>query len=249
MQYLTMATQKTPALIIYLLDVSGSMNRQMGDKRRIDVVMDALTVALRQMVFRSTKGGRMSPRYRIAMLAYSDHVYDLLGGIKSIEEVAKLGVPELSPQRLTETAKAFIEAEKILLEELPNLDECPAPLICHMTDGEFTGSDPEPVVKRIMEMGNSDGQVLVENIFITDNILQDTIDNVESWPGITPHTVLTTDYARKLARMSSTIPASYRSVMVEFGYHLGENAGMLFPGNSAELISLGFQMSAATPVR
>ena len=43
------------------------------------------------MVFRSTKGGRLSPRYRIAMLAYSDHVYDLLDGIKTVEEVAQLG--------------------------------------------------------------------------------------------------------------------------------------------------------------
>jgi hypothetical protein len=114
MYYSTMATQKTPALIIYLLDISGSMGRVMDGKRRIEVVMDALTAALRQMVFRSTKGGRMSPRYRIAMLAYSDHVYDLLGGIKSIEDVARLGVPELSPQRLTATANAFIEAEKLL---------------------------------------------------------------------------------------------------------------------------------------
>lgn len=249
MSYETMATQRTPALIIYLLDVSGSMGRKMGEKRRIEVVMDALSVALRQMVFRSTKGGRMSPRYRIAMLAYSDHVYDLLGGIKSIEEVAKLGVPELSPQRLTATAKAFQQAEKILKEQLPSLQDCPAPLICHMTDGEFTGDNPEPVVKRIMEMSVPDGNVLVENIFISDNILNETIENYEYWPGITPATKLDNEYAQKLARLSSPIPESYRGVMVEFGYHLGEDAVMLFPGNSPELISLGFQMSAATPVR
>ncbi|MGE5458821.1 MAG: hypothetical protein ACM3NJ_00065 [Methanobacterium sp.] len=249
MQYLTMATQKTPALIIYLLDVSGSMGRDMGNKRRIEVVMDALTVALRQMVFRSTKGGRMSPRYRIAMLAYSDHVYDLLGGIKSIEEVAKLGVPELSPQRSTVTAKAFLEAEKILLEELPGLQSCPAPLICHMTDGEFTGEDPTPIVKRIMGMSVPDGNVLVENIFISDKILKNPVQDLENWPGISAETELNSDYARKLRELSSFIPESYRSVMVEFGYNLGDNARMIFPGNSAELVSLGFQMSAATPVR
>lgn len=249
MQYSTMATQKTPALIIYLLDVSGSMARKMGEKRRIEVVMDALGVALKQMVFRSTKGGRMSPRYRIAMLAYSDHVYDLLGGIKSIEHVAKLGVPDLSPQRSTETARAFLEAEKILQEELPGIQSCPAPLICHMTDGEFTGADPEPVVRRIMEMSVPDGNVLIENIFISDNIVGNAVGDLENWPGITPDTSLTNKYAKKLRNLSSPIPESYRTVMVEFGYHLGENACMLFPGNSEELVSLGFQMSAATPVR
>ena len=249
MEYLTMATQKTPAFIIYLLDVSGSMARKMGEKRRIEVVMDALGVALKQMVFRSTKGGRMSPRYRIAMLAYSDHVYDLLGGIKSIEQVARLGVPDLSPQRSTETARAFLEAEKILQEELPGLQSCPAPLICHMTDGEYTGADPEPIVRRIMAMGVPDGRVLVENIFISDRIVGDTPDDLTNWPGITPETALTNKYAAKLRNLSSPIPESYQAVMVEFGYNLGPDAHMLFPGHSEELVSLGFQMSAATPVR
>ena len=248
MAYTTMATQNTPALVIYLLDISGSMNRMMGGKRRIEVVMDALGVALRQMVFRSTKGGRMSPRYRIAMLAYSDHVYDLLGGIKSIEQVAKLGVPDLSPQRLTDTAKAFEEAEKILAKELPGLQACPAPLICHMTDGEFTGEDPEPIVQRIRQMSVPDGNVLVENIFISDNIV-DLGEDLAKWEGITPDTPLGNQYAAKLRNASSPIPDSYRMMMVEYGYYLGKDACMLIPGNNPELVSLGFQMSAATPVR
>ena len=152
MPYELMATAKTPALIIYLLDVSASMGQSLNGARRIDVVMEALTVVLRQMVFRSTKGGRLSPRYRIAMIAYSDHVYDLLDGIKTVDQVAHMGIPDLSPMRTTETATAFAQAEKCLQVELPNLRACPAPLVCHMTDGEYTGTDPEPIVKRIMEM-------------------------------------------------------------------------------------------------
>ncbi|MEQ8174767.1 MAG: vWA domain-containing protein [Syntrophomonadaceae bacterium] len=249
MNYETMATQRTPALIIYLLDVSGSMSRAMGKKMRIEVVTDSLTSALRQMVFRSTKGGRLSPRYRVAMLAYSDHVYDLLDGVKSIEHVAKLGIPNLSTQRSTETAKAFIQAEKILMEELPNLQSCPAPLICHMTDGEYTGADPAPIVERIKQIAVPDGPVLVENIFISGNITPEPIADPANWPGIMPETTLENEYARKLRDLSSPIPDSYRAVMLEFGYRLGTNARMLFPGTSPELVSLGFQMSAATPVR
>ena len=45
MPYDIMATGKTSALIIYLLDVSTSMSQPLGNKRRIDVVMDALTAA------------------------------------------------------------------------------------------------------------------------------------------------------------------------------------------------------------
>lgn len=59
MLYQTQATQQTPAYIIYLLDVSASMNQMMDaggeEKRRIDIVTDALSLAIRQMVFRSTK--------------------------------------------------------------------------------------------------------------------------------------------------------------------------------------------------
>src|SRR5262245_9605999 len=174
MTYSVLATSRTPALVIYLLDVSASMTQPLGNKRRIDVVMDALTVAIRQMVFRSTKGGRLSPRYRIAMLAYSDHVYDLLDGIRTVEEVAHLGVPDLSPMRTTDSAKAFAQAEKLLDVELFNLLSGPAPLVCHMTDGEYTGADPEPIVQRIMQMNVPDGNVLVENIFISDKVLSET---------------------------------------------------------------------------
>ena len=93
MLYQTQATQQTPAYIIYLLDVSASMNQMMdagGEKRRIDIVTDALSLAIRQMVFRSTKGSRLLPRYKLSILAYSDHVFDLLGGVKTIDEVARL---------------------------------------------------------------------------------------------------------------------------------------------------------------
>ncbi len=249
MAYSVLATSTTPALIIYVLDVSASMAQPLGAKRRIDVVVDALTAALRQMVFRSTKGGRLSPRYRVAMLAYSDHVYDILDGVKTIDEVARLGVPDLGPLRTTDTARGFAHAERLLEAELPALSAGPAPLVCHMTDGEFTGEDPEPIARRIMDMSVPDGNVLVENIFITDRILSDEISDPTKWPGIQAGTELTNDYALKLRSISSPLPESYRAMMQEYNYHLAKGALMLLPGISPELVAMGFQMSAATPVR
>lgn len=248
MPYETMATSKTPALIIYLLDVSASMSQSLGGKKRIEVVTDALQAALRKMVFRSTKGARILPRYRIAMYAYSDHVYDLLDGAKGVDRVAQMGVPTLSPMRTTDTAKAFLFAEKLLHAESLNLRNCPAPLVCHMTDGEYTGDDPEPVVRRIMEMSVPDGHVLVENIFISDRILPKPIPDVTHWPGILPTTRLTSEYARKLREISSPIPESYRDIMREYNYHVDRGALMMLPGMNPELVAMGFQMSAATPV-
>ncbi|WP_373457808.1 vWA domain-containing protein [Paenibacillus wynnii] len=244
------ATQSTPALIIYLIDVSASMGMEMNNVRRIDVVKKALVSAIKQMVFRSTKGSRIAARYRIAILAYSDEVYDLLGGIKAIDEIAGTGtLPELTPIRFTDTASAFKRAEEMLREELPRMQKCPAPLICHMTDGAHTGEDPEPVARRIMQMSVPDGSVLVENIFINDDFLEESIQDPRSWKGIHPEMALKDDYAVKLRNMSSSLPESYREMMSEFSYSLQSGVVMMLPGSSPEMVSLGFQMSAATPIR
>lgn len=248
MSYEMLATSQTPALIIYALDVSGSMSILMdNNKKRVEVVTDALYVALQQMVFRSTKGGRVAPRYRLAMFAYSDEVYDVLGGIKTIDQVAAMGVPELQALRATNTAKVFAHIEQLLQSELPNLASCPAPLVCHMTDGEYNGDNPEPIIRRIMSMGNPDGNVLVENIFISERILPQEVGSPEEWAGVSLETPLRNRYAKKLRDMSSPIPASYRVMMLEQGYQIGEDALMLLPGESPELIEMGFAMSMSTP--
>jgi hypothetical protein len=91
--------------------------------------------------------------------------------------------------------------------------------------------------------------VLVENIFISDRILPEPISDPSTWSGILPSTTLSNDYARKLRAMSSPLPDSYRDVLIEHSYRLAPGALMLLPGMSAELVALGFQMSAATPVR
>lgn len=248
MPYTILATSKNPALVIYVLDVSASMQMPLGASRRLDTVIKALDAAVRQMVFRSTKGTRVAPRYRLAMLAYSDGVFDLLDGIKTVEQVASLGVPKLQTQRSTDTAKAFSYVEQMLQKELPNLAGCPAPLVCHMTDGEYTGADPEPIARRIMKLANDDGNVLVENIYISDTITDEQIAHPNQWQGITTGTKLTTDYAKKLRAISSPLPDGYRVMMLESGYQLAADAVMMLPGVSPELVEMGFVMSTATPV-
>jgi hypothetical protein len=182
------------------------------------------------------------------MYAYSDHVYDLLDGIKTVDQIAKMGFPELSAQRTTDTARAFVQVEKLLETELGRLDNCPAPLVCHMTDGEYTGEDPEPIAQRIKAMQVADGNVLVENIFISDVILERPINNVREWPGILRKTKLKNEYAKKLRDMSSPLPPSYYAMMRESGYQMDEKAVMMLPGISPSLVEMGFVMSAATPV-
>jgi hypothetical protein len=217
-------------------------------RKRIDIVMEALHSGIRKMIFRSTKGSIISPRYRIAMFAYSDTVEDLLGGIQTVDQVARIGLPTLKANSQTNTEEAFLAAEDLLRKEIPQMGNCPAPLVCHMTDGEYNRGDPEPVAHRIMQMAVPDGNVLIENIFVSPNILPKPIKDPQQWSGIMPDTQLSNDYARKLRAMSSQLPEGYRKTMEEDGYNLQPRALMLIPGMNPELVSMAFVMSAATPV-
>lgn len=242
--YSALATEETPGLVVYLLDVSASMAQPIGGHRRIDAVMGALMAAVRQMAVCSAEGARLAPRYRIAMIAYSDQTYDLLGGVWSIDQVARLGIPDLSPQRTTDTASAFDAALRLLEGELPHLQACPAPVVCHLTDGEYTGADPEPTVRRVMKLSVADGPVLVEHILFAG---APRVGDIRSWPGILPDTPLDGEYAQALRSIASPLPESYRERLRHSGFQLAPGALMLFPGSHPDMLCLGFQTPA--PVR
>jgi uncharacterized protein YegL len=248
MAYTTLANGQQPAVVIYVLDISYSMTDPLAGRRRIDVVTDALEVALNQMVFRSMKGETISSRYLVGMIAYSDNVFDLLDGIKPVAEIANLGVPELSPDKRTDTARAFEQVEKILQAHIQEWQDYPAPLICHMTDGQYNGADPEPIARRIMNMRVRDGNVLLENIFISDQVLSEPIKDPMTWPGVTPSTKLALPYAQKLRAISSPLPESYRNELQKSGYRFAPDALMLLPGTNPEMVQLAFTMSTATAV-
>ena len=247
--YTTFATRDTPALIIYLIDVSASMISPMGSTWRVNVVQDALYAAMQTLVRYSSKGPLISPRYRIAVYSYSDSVWDVLGGIRTIDVIAQYDPPQINTLRGTNAAAAFVAAKNLLLAELPHIQDHPAPLVCHLTDGEFDPqySDPEPVAQEIMNMSVKDGNVLIENIFISDKALWcEPIRDAQTWEGILDNTLLGNQYAEKLRRMSSFIPEPYLRNMHEKGYQFKSGARLFFPGDQPQMVSLGFQISTMT---
>jgi hypothetical protein len=260
-EYSVLATAENPALIVYLLDISGSMGDVLGNSTRLQVVKDALRDTVRQMVGRSTKGMLVSPRYRVAVLGYSDRVYDLfLGqpydasrgdGVKLIDEIARdelIDKLDLSALKTTNTAAAFAAAEEILRRELPNLQNSPAPLVCHLTDGMYTQEtvDPAPIALRIKALRVPDGNVLIENVFISDAVLPQPVASIREWRGISRTAILQDHYADTLRDLSSTLPESWRLALKEHGYQLDPGVAMLLPGTSTELVRLAFQMSGLT---
>src|SRR5579864_8208478 len=152
MLYTQPATSLQPALVIYLIDASYSMNDKCGTTTKIDMVNQALREAIKDMVRRSMRDGIVQRRYKIAIFAYSTKVLDVLNGIRDLPDLVKQGFPVISADGETDTAAGFSAVETLLQAYLPQMQACPAPLVCHLTDALITASNPTPIVRRIQEM-------------------------------------------------------------------------------------------------
>lgn len=249
MPYQIAATSRTPALIIYVIDISGSMDEMLDGQKKIEHVNQAMRKILQKMVQRSTKGEIVSPRYRLGLIAYSDRPLSVFNGVESITEVVRRGRPMFAAQQSTNTYAAFEVVRDMLRSELPNQQDNPAPMVCHITDGEFTDKDPEDLAQQIMEMKTKDGNVLIENVYVGDNLLEQPIQEPEKWRGIFDVNEIKDQYAKKLFRMSSRLPAGYCENIQKAGYSLQPGSRMLLPCSNRALIELAFAASGATPTR
>jgi hypothetical protein len=247
--YTQPATTLTPALVIYLIDASQSMNDRCGSTTKIDVVNMALKNAIKDMVRRSMRDGVVQRRYKIAIFAYSTKVLDVLDGICDLPDLVRAGVPILSVGGKTDTAAGFAAVEQLLEAHLAEFQRCPAPLVCHLTDAQFTARDPSPIVQRIQALSVNDGPVLVENIYVADNMLRKPVQNWYEWGGVLKARQLTNIYAKLLFHLSSPLPESYRQNINNYGYHLQPGSSLFFPGTHTDLIRLAFAISAATQLK
>ena len=256
-KYQNQANSDHPATLIYLVDISGSMNATMQEgKTRIEVAKNAIQVAYAQMIQRSMRQGTIHPRYRVGMIAYSDKIYDVygeLGSIISIDRLKDEGIPMITPQKSTNMARAFSYAEKLIREDIETwpskwLDDCPPPMVINITDCEFDeeqAQDPLEFSQRIQKISVPDGNVLVENIFITDQISVPV--SPQDWQGYQHADKTGTSYGDRLLEMSSLIPSTYAQILREqAGLKIREGTAMMFPGITREFIKFGFVMSIVT---
>ena len=252
--YTQPATTLTPALVIYLIDTSDSMNQQCGSSTKIDLVNMALRESIRHMFRRSMRDGVPQPQYQVAILSYNTCVTDMLNGICSLPEFVRAGVPKLVAQGETDTNAGFIAVEELLrdyqasLQQSPSLRR-PAPLICHLTDAKFSTDDPSPIVKRIQEMRFSDGPVLVEHVYMAEDMLRQPVQDWYQWGGVLKLSDITNEHAKRLFHLSSPLPDIYRQNINNYGYRLQKGALLFFPGTHYELVKLAFVISAGTQLR
>ena len=248
--YTQPATTLSPALVIYLIDASYSMNDPCGSTTKIDVVNRALKDAIKDMVRRSIRDGVVQRRYKVAIFAYSTEVVDVLDGIRDLPDLVRHGVPAIIAGGETDTHVGFSAVEFLLKANLEKFQSSPAPLVCHLTDALVTAaSDPSPVVKRIQAMAVNDGPVLVENVYVADKMLRSSVRDWREWGGVLKANQLTNEYAKMLFHLSSPLPETYRQNINNYGYNLQRGAALFFPGAHTDLVRLAFAISTATQLK
>lgn len=249
MFYTQTATSRTSALVIYLIDASRFMNMPCGSTTKIEVVSKALREAIQEMVRRSMRDGTVHSCYKIAIFAYNTTVEDMLGGICDLPDLIKHGVPAINANGESDTTAGFMAVETLLQNHLRKFQDCPAPLVCHLSDGLITGRNPASVVRRIKAMTVNDGPVLVENVYAADNMLRSPVEDWSRWPGVLKPRQLTNAYARFLFHLSSPLPESYRHNINNYGYDLQKEAAFCFPGTQTDIVRLAFPISTVTQLK
>lgn len=83
------------------------------------------------------------------------------------------------------------------------------PIVFHVTDGEPTDGDPEPVAEEIKALATQDGACLLFNLHVSRLSGQEVV-----FPSDEKH--LLDAYAKKLFRMSSEIPGPLRAAAEEY---------------------------------
>ena len=249
MYYTQPATTLAPALIIYLIDASYSMNEPYGTMSRMDSVNRGLKEVIKAMLRRSIHNGVIQRRYKIAILAYTTEVIDVLDGIQDLSEIVRYGVPAIDTGGETDTAGAFKHVELLLQKHLIDYQSSPAPLVCHFTDALFNSIDPTPIARRIQALKVHDGPVLVENVYIADTMFKKPVEDWSQWEGVVHPRQLASDYARLLYRLSSPLPEIYRQNINDAGYHLKKNAAFFFSGEHMDFIRLAFAISSTAQLK
>lgn len=240
------ATCKSPGILIYAADVSRSMGDSLLGKKKIDFIPDLMLMTLSDIVRYSSEDGKILPTYRVGMFTYAEGVRNVyaaegepLGnGLKQLDKFpgppSNLDVLEES----TDTAKVFADILALLKGVLPNLQQSPPPIVVHITDGEYTGNDPEPIALKIMSTGTDQGKTLLLNILLTKDILAKELADLHEWKGVKKSSDVGPKYAKKLFRMTSYMPDVYVRRFKEMGYSIDEKkVKLLFPVEAIEMAS------------
>lgn len=213
-----------PGHIVYLLDLSGSMKRELNGMRLVDIVMDAIYQNLSNLVALNTKGNTIKEKFTCTVIGYNSDVVKLIDNASvdktcdlvieaesngSLFDTKEGGVAE--PRWQTYMADAFdmaaTDVNVWIARQKSKGVATPAPIVINITDGlpEEKGLTREQAIEkalkaadRLKQISTPDGELLLYNIHITPDKGAKTLALPDSEPSSID--------MKFLFKASSTIP-------------------------------------------
>lgn len=255
MPYERKVARANPALIVMILDDSGSMSSNMAgtSDTRFQWVERYSGLILKELLARSMEmsgeTAMVKPRYYLDVIKYGSSVETWQNGTEGHEEMdigeaakkftdtGSLGLGGKLGGTDTAAAFQFAQAriEKALQKE--RFRNSFPPIVFHLTDGE-SHTDAEPVAQQIMNLSSSDGNVLVVNGYIGTST-QLNYKDPNDFPGyLTEQDVGSSEDNLRLFRMSSVIPDTMRENLVNDGIFpaIRENVRLFFDVRTKEML-------------
>jgi hypothetical protein len=265
MPYTAEISRSNPTCFLFLVDQSKSMLGPIGGGtggRKADAVADSLNRLLYTLVLRCVWGQTVLDRFHVGVIGYGRKVQPALGGALVERELVPIGELARNPLRVeqrvnlvddgrggqveqvvkspvwfeplgegkTPMCKALERAGQIVNRFLLEHPACYPPLVVNLSDGEATDGNPESAAKSLSELSSEDGNVLLFNGHISSQPVQPIeFPNTE--------TGLPDDYARRLFRMSSVLPAALLQSARQAGLAVtAESRGFVFNADLASVV-------------
>lgn len=268
MPYSQAIDRNHPALLVFLLDQSQSMRRAWGSDSTRSLsqgTADAINHLLNDFIIKSTKTEGVRNYFDVAVLGYKGTSIESAISQKtldqlpiSITEMADIARIEERTQQVEDGTGGLVEKPVKIKAWIDPISEgntpmCEAlskcydlvsqwisvhqssfpPIVINITDGEATDGDPEPNAERIKELGTSDGNVLLFNLHISPSSPKTLM-----YPRAQDEGTLPDEFAKRLFRMSSSLPEIYVNNLTTDGYLVeGSSRGFVFNAGLVELIN------------
>jgi hypothetical protein len=265
MPYSAEISRSNPTCCLFLVDQSKSMRESMGGgggKPKADAVADSLNRLLYTLVLRCVWGQSVLDRFHVGVLGYGRVVLPALGGALAERELVPISELARSPLRVeqrinlvddgrggqveqvvkfpvwfepqgggkTPMTKCLERAAEIISTFLIEHPACYPPLVINLSDGEATDGDPEPAARSLRELASEDGPVLVFNAHLS-SLPHQAIEFPDDDAG------LPDDYARRLFRMSSSLPQAMQTAARQAGLAITPNSrGFVFNADLSSVI-------------
>ncbi len=234
MPYSAEISRVTPSCFLFLIDQSGSMSDPFGGqlgRKKAEGVADAINRLLQNLVIKCNKSEGVRDYYHVGVIGYGRQVAPALGGALTGRDLVPISEIADAPLRIEQRVKKVDDGAGGLVDQtikfqvwfepvadgttpmcqalelarqtigtfIERYPNCYPPIIINITDGEATDGDPEPPSATLRSLASTDGPVLFFNAHVSSRP-----DHPIEFP--CSETQLPDDYARRLFRMSSTLP-------------------------------------------